>query len=195
MKLDLPPPCVDDLRKLRNDRAAIRAALDVKSTLARIVNAMQPETITAIAQQRAPGCTSIEAIGALSVLAAYVESEVEAFNALARAVKAEEAERMRPITEAATRRLFEVMKEIERMPRRIETARTSQVLSVKLLIDAGCSRADAERIAREKNQGVGIAEQVAEMETTLADLIEEKDALQKFLRTKLPEDAPAFLTV
>lgn len=186
MELNLPTPCAADLLALRLNPDGIKAALNVKSTLARIVRVLEPETIVAIAQQRNPGCSMLEAVGALSVIAAYQESEVETFNALVRVVEAEEKKLMKPILNAVVSRMFEVMREIETFPHRITLAKQGREVSVKKLIDAGASRTDAERIAGE-SQG----ESVAELEAERDALIVEHAALRTFVRTKNPVDIPA----
>lgn len=190
MNLSLPSPCAADMLALRNDRAAIRAALDLKTQLARIVAALQPETLVAVALQRAPGFSMLEAVGALSVIASRSEAEVASFNALARAVQAEEAERIKPIFDAAVRCMFDRAEKISNYPRRIELAKSDSAASVKKLIEAGASQADAERIASEK-QGATVAELEAERDA----LIAEHELLKLFVKTKAQSDIPDFLTL
>lgn len=174
--IEFQNPNIEDLRVESTAALHVRGShfVKIQRDIRQIAELCTPSAVARIAKQRHPD--SNDPVTKLAEELNDLVAGLEAFNiGLAEAKRAED-DRLMPVIKSATRRLFEVADQIDRLDRMIGRSAQDHAARCKRLGEAGLSAGEVEKLAPLPD--------VAAMESERAALIAERNALDGFVRTK-----------
>lgn len=165
------------------DSAALQAARELRDTTADQIKRVRADAIAAMAQERHPECTAVEAVNAFSAeLTFELAPLLDSSEALAKA-ETEACARQKPIVDAAARRTLQIAKRIADIEQVIKYSKHVSSDSHRAeLFHSGRSTVQMNELAAPRDCSALLAEQ--------AELHIESDALEKFLRSRDERDLP-----
>ncbi len=121
-KINPPLPTADELRAIRNDTEAMRAAVRLREDLSQAVKQLRPEVLLVLVRQQFPDETHFQAVTKFGLEAIATRRTITALSEDMAALERADNERLAPVFNAAATRHMEIVGKLNGIPREIQCA-------------------------------------------------------------------------